>query len=209
MTDKSNPPTMKLFTTIFFLVFATASALASINPQDLTVQQDITSGTIVFRSTIALPIASAFEITDAFGNIIFVDSIAKGQFVNKRFKAHMFTSNTYNVIISSDAGKTTLPLKMTDKGAIANTAKAKHLLYPTMNFRSDRTLVVAYGNKSGKRVDITIANHRGETVFTDQVSSSSEGIRRAYKLDQLQSGAYQLIVSSRDVKNHTTAFALR
>jgi hypothetical protein len=200
---------MKLFTTIFLLVFATASALASIDPQDLTVQQDVTSGTIIFRSTIALPVASAFKIADAYGNIVHTDSIAKGDFVNKRFKAQLLMSNTYNVIISSQAGKTTVPIKLTSKGIIANIEKAKYLVYPTMNFRSDRTLVVAYDNKSGKRVDIKIANDKGETIFTDQVASSTTGIHRSYELGKLQSGAYQLIVSSRDVKNHTTAFALR
>lgn len=209
MTDKPNPPNMKLFITFLLLVFATASALASIEPQDLTIQQDVTSGTLVFRSTIALQIAYAFKINDAFGNLVYSDSIAKGEFVSKRFKTHMFTSHTYNVIISSNAGKTTMPLKMTAKGAIVNTAKAKHLIYPTMNFPSGRTLVVAYDNKSGQRVDIKIANDKGETVFTDQVSSGTEDVRRAYQLDQLQSGAYHLIVSSRDVKNYTTAFALR
>jgi len=67
-----------------------------------------------------------------------------------------------------------------------------------MNFHADRTMVVAYDNKSGQRVDIKIANAKGQTVFSDKVSGV-EGVRRAYQLDKLQSGDYKLIVSSRDV----------
>ncbi|TXF91287.1 hypothetical protein FUA23_03425 [Neolewinella aurantiaca] len=199
---------MKVFTTFLILILATASAFASIDPQDLTVQRDVTSGTIVMRSTVALSQAASFEITDAFGNVVYVDSVAKGDFVNKRFKEVLFSGNTYNIIVTDKMGKTTLPLKMNAKYSIAKVDKATHLVYPTMNFKSDRTMVVAYTNKTGKRVDIKIANDKGETVFTDQVSGP-EDIRRAYQLDQLQSGAYQLIVSSGDVKNHTTAFALQ
>jgi len=199
---------MKLFTTIFLLVFAAATASASIEPQDMTVQRDVTSGTLIFRSTVALPQAALFEITDPFGNIIYADSVAKGDFVNKRFQAVVFTASAYKLTISDQAGKTTLPLKMNAKGSLVNAGKAKHIVYPTMNFRSDRTLVVAYANKSGQRVDIKIANQQGQTVFQDHVTGA-EGVRRAYQLDKLQSGDYQLIVSSRDVKNHTTAFALR
>lgn len=209
MTDKPNTLTMKQFTLFFLLVFASATAVASIEPQDLTVQHDVTSSTIIIRSTVALPLAAVFEITDAFGNLVHTDSVAKGDFVNKRFKAVMFADRTYTIAITDQAGKTTLSLKMNSPLAIIKTMKAKHVVYPTMDFRSDRTLILAYENQSGQRVDIKIANDKGETVFKDQVSSGTEDIHRAYRLDQLQSGAYQLIVSSRDVKNHTTAFALR
>lgn len=208
MTDKSNPPMMKLFTTILLLVFAAATATASISPQDLTVQHDVTSGTIVFRSTVAMPHAAAFELSDVNGNIIHLDSVAKGDFVNKRFKAVSFTGSNYKVTISDKMGQTTLPLKLNAKDGIVNANKAKHIFFPTLDFHADRTMVVAYDNKSGQRVDIKIANAKGKTVFSDQVSGV-EGVRRAYQLDQLQSGDYKLIVSSRDVKNHTTAFALR
>jgi|AntRauTorckE5430_2_1112549.scaffolds.fasta_scaffold00003_29 hypothetical protein len=209
MTDKLNPLKMKLFATFFLLIFATASAIASIEPQDLTIQQDITSSTIIIRSTVALPLAAAFEITDALGNLVYTASLAKGDFVNKRFKSVMFSDRAYTIDITDQAGKTTLSLKMNSQSAIDNTIKVKHVVYPTMNFRSGRTLILAYENLSKQRVNIKIANDRGETVFMDQVSSGTEEVHRAYQLDQLQSGAYQLIVSSRDVKNHTTAFALR
>jgi len=199
---------MKLFTTILLLVFSVATAAAAIEPQDKTVQRDVTSGTLIFRSTIAMPQAAAFELTDALGNVIHLDSVAKGAFLNKRFKAAVFTANTYKVVISDKIGQTILPLKVNTKGAVVNADKVKHLVYPTMNFHADRTMVVAYDNKSGQRVDIKIANAKGQTVFSDKVSGV-EGVRRAYQLDKLQSGDYKLIVSSRDVKNHTTAFALR
>ncbi len=202
------PQSMKLFTTIFLLVFAAASAFASIEPQDITVQRDVTSGTLIFRSTIAMPLVAVFELKDNSGNVVFTDSVAKGDFINKRFKAALFPSNTYKIVVSDETGQTTLPIKVSTNGLVVNTAKAKHLSYPTMNFHTERTLVVAYNNKSKQRVDIKIANHKGQTVFSDQVSGT-EGVRRAYQLDQLESGDYQLIVSSRDVKNYTTAFALR
>jgi hypothetical protein len=200
---------MKLFTTILLLVFAAATVVASVPPQDITVQYDVTSGTIVFRSTVALSHAAAFKLTDGNGNVVYKDSIAKEGFLNKRFKmAALGRSDYYKVTISDEVGETSLPIKVSAKEVVVNTNKAKHLFYPTLNFHSDRTLIVAYANKSKKRVDIKIATAQGQTVFSDQVSGT-EGVRRAYQLDQLRSGDYQLIVSSGDVKNHTTAFALR
>ena len=199
---------MKLVTTLFLLVFAAATATASIEPQDLTVQRDVTSGTLIFRSTIALEQDAAMSLVDNFGNTIYTDSVAKGKFINKRFPAGVFTATSYQLVVSDQAGRTVLPLKVSDKGVAANFEKAKHLLFPTMDFHSERTLVVACENAGGNRVDIKIADAEGKTVFTDKVSGS-EGVRRAYQLDRLKSGQYQLIVSTRDVKNHTTAFALR
>lgn len=200
------PSLMKLLITILTIILATGSALASVDPQDLTVQHDVTSGTIVFRSTVALPFAAEVAIADAFGQVIYTDSVARGTFLNKRFPVSSFSSNNYSLIISDEQGRTSLPLRFNNEKGIALTNKARHLLYPSIDLRAERTLVVDYQNKSGRRVDIKIANLEGETLFTDFADGND--VSRAYRLDKFNAGDYQVIVSGRDVKNHTMAFAL-
>lgn len=198
---------MKLLTTILTLILATATLLASIDPQDLTVQRDVTSGTVVFRSTIALPAATEVAIADNFGNVIYTDSVGGGNFLNKRFPVSSFSGNNYTLILSDKIGRTTLPLKLDGKSSVVVTEKVHQVIYPSIDLRSERTLVVDYQNRSGRRVDIKIANNAGQTVFTDSVNGND--VTRAYRLDQLLAGDYQVTVSSRDVKNHTMAFALK
>jgi len=197
---------MKLLTTILTLILATATALASIDPQDLTVQRDVTSGTVIFRSTIALPAATEVAIADNFGKVIYTDSVGGGNFLNKRFPVSSFSGNSYSLILSDKIGRTTLPLKLDSKRGVVVTEKIQHVIYPSIDLRAERTLIVDFENKSGRRVDIKIANQKGETVFTDSVNGND--VSRAYRLDELNAGDYQVIVSARDVKNHTTAFAL-
>lgn len=197
---------MKLLTTILTLILATATAMASIDPQDLTVQRDVTSGTVIFRSTIELPAATEVAIADNYGNVIYTDSVRGGNFLNKRFPVSSFSGNSYSLILSDKIGRTTLPLKLDGKRGVVVTEKIQHVIYPSIDLRSERTLVVDFENKSGRRVDIKIANRKGETVFTDSVNGND--VSRAYRLDELNAGDYQVIVSARDVKNHTTAFAL-
>lgn len=197
---------MKLLTTILTLILATASALASIDPQDLTVQRDVTNGTVIFRSTIALPAATEVAIEDGYGNVIYTDSVGGGNFLNKRFPVSSFSANSYKLILSDEIGRTTIPLRFEDENGVVDTERVHQVIYPSIDLRAERTLVVDYQNKSGRRVDIKIANHEGETVFTDSVNGND--VSRAYRLDRLHAGDYQVIVSSRDVKRHTMAFAL-
>lgn len=203
------PRTMKVHIILLFLFFASATALASIDPQDLTIQRDVTSNTIIIRSTIALEQLSELRLVDHIGNIVFATSIAAGDFINKRFPIAPFTADKYELIFTDQRGKTMVPmhLKASD-GNLAQLAKATRQMYPRVTLRAERSLVVDYVNTSGKRVDISIANKDGKTVFSDQVSGETS-VQRAYQLDQLACGDYQLIVSARDVKRHSTAFALR
>lgn len=199
---------MKLFTTILLLIFASASAVASVDPLDLTVQRDVTNGTLVIRSIVGLERAASFEVYDDLSNLVHTDSVIKGDFINKRFPIAGFVRKTYRVVITDTRGRTTLPLRMTTSGNILNLKDATVLIFPRVDLRAERMLVIDYTNKGGRRVEISIANNVGDVVFSDVVNGKEE-VQRAYQLNQLADGDYQLIVSARDVKNHATAFALR
>ncbi|WP_020569430.1 hypothetical protein [Neolewinella persica] len=199
---------MKLITTIFLLMFATASALASINPLDLTAQRDVTSGTLVIRSIVGLENTSLFEVYDDIGNVLYSDSVVAGDFINKRFPAITLVRNTYHLVITDVRGRTTQPLRMDTNGNLLDHTTAEVFLFPRVDLRAERMLVIDYTNKGGRRVNISIANTNGDIVFSDVVNGKEE-VQRAYRLDQLAVGNYQLIVSARDVKSHATAFALR
>lgn len=189
-------------------MLSTAAALASVNPLDLTAQRDVTSGTLVIRSSIGLEYAASFEVFDDIGNVLYSDSVIAGDFINKRFPAAAFVRNTYNLVITDERGRTTQPLRMNNRGNILDPADAEVLFFPRVDLREERMLVIGYTNKGGRRVNISIADVNGEVVFSDVVNGKEE-VQRAYRLDQLADGDYQLIVSARDVKNHATAFALR
>lgn len=199
---------MKLFTTIFVLIFATAPAMASIDPLDLTVQRDVTSGTLIIRSTVSLEQAALVELYDDLDNVLHSDTVLAGDFINKRFHLAGFGRNNLKLVVTDGRGRTTQPIRLASTGNLAEVAAASKLLFPRVDLRAERMLVIDYKNKGGRRVDITISNTEGETVFSDSVSGK-EDVQRAYRLDQLADGDYQLIFSARDVKNHTTAFALR
>jgi hypothetical protein len=199
---------MKLLTTIFVLMFATAAALASVNPLDLTAQRDVTSETLVIRSIVGLKYAALFEVYDDVGNVLYSDTVIAGDFINKRFPVAAFVRNTYKLVITDTRGRTTQPLRMDTKGNLLDYTTAEVLLFPRVDLRAERMLVIGYTNKGGRRVNISIADTNGDIVFSDVVNGKEE-VQRAYRLDQLADGNYQLIVSARDVKNHATAFALR
>ncbi|MFT5997931.1 MAG: hypothetical protein ACI81P_000376 [Neolewinella sp.] len=199
---------MKLITSIFVLLFAVASAQASINPLDLTAQRDVTGGTLVIRSIVGLERAASFEVFDDLDNLLFTDSVGAGDFINKRFTTALFVRNTYKLVITDTRGRTTQLLRMTTTGNLLDPKDADVLLFPRVDLRAERMLVLDYINKGGRRVNISIADTNGDIVFSDVINGKEE-VQRAYRLDQLADGNYQLIVSARDVKNHATAFALR
>ncbi|MEM9930080.1 MAG: hypothetical protein AAF840_09700 [Bacteroidota bacterium] len=199
---------MKLLTTIFIFFLATAAAFASIHPEDLTVQRDVTSGTLVFRSIIPMENTAKVQIVDWFGNAIYSGTLNQGDFLNKRFREAGFKSKSYRLIITDTVGRTTLPFQLRPSGQLVDLAKADCLAFPQVDIRDERMLVVDYKNKSGKRVDIRIANREGETVFSDSVNGT-KNVQRAYQLNQLSEGDYQIIVSARELKDYTLAFALR
>jgi hypothetical protein len=199
---------MKLVTTIFVLLFATASAQASVNPLDLTAQRDITNETLIIRSIVGLERAASIEVFDDLGNLLFADSVGAGNFINRRFSTKSFVRSTYSLVITDTRGRTTQLLRMNVAGNLLSPDDAEVLLFPRVDLRAERMLVLDYTNKGGRRVNITIANKEGDVVFSDVVNGKEE-VQRAYRLDQLADGDYHLIVSARDVKNHATAFALR
>jgi len=195
---------MKLLLTITGLLLATASLLASVDPRDLTVQHDVTSATVIFRSTIPLPENSEVAIANRYGTAIYSDSVAAGNYLNKRFPVSSFNENNYSLVLTDKTGRTIMPLRFnSDKGLVV-TDRVKQIVFPSIDLRSERTLVVDYQNQTGRRVNIKIANLEGETLFSDSVNGND--IVRAYQLDRLNAGNYQVIVSTRDIKNHTMAF---
>ncbi len=198
----------KVITTLLVLIFATAAAVAAISPFDLTIQRDVTSGTIVFRSTIPMDYAASILIEDLFGNALYEGRLNRGDFLNKRFREAGFTSKNYRLVVVDTLGQTTLPFQLRPAGQLVDFAAADQLFFPRVDLRAERMLVVDYNNKSGRRVDIRIANTDGETVFSDSVNGT-KNVQRAYQLNQLSEGDYQVTVSARDIKDYTLAFALR
>ena len=189
-------------------LFATASAQASVNPLDLTAQRDVTGGTLVIRSIVELKRAASFKVFDDLGNLLFADSVDAGNFINKRFSNTAFVRNTYKLVITDTRGRTTQLIRMNATGNLLSPDDAEVLLFPRIHLRAERMLVLDYTNKGGRRVNISITDTNGDLVFSDVVNGK-EKIQRAYRLDQLANGDYQLIVSTRGVKSHATAFALR
>jgi hypothetical protein len=199
---------MRLIILIFVLLFATTGAQASIDPLDLTAQRDVTGGTLVIRSIVGLERAASFQVYDDLDNLLFTDAISAGDFINKRFTTATFVRNTYKLVITDTRGRTTLLLRMNGSSNLLDLNDAKVLLFPRVDLRAERMLVLDYTNTGGRRVNISITNTNGDIVFSDVVNGKEE-VQRAYRLDQLADGDYQLIVSARDVKHHATAFALR
>ncbi len=199
---------MKLLTTILALIFATATAVAAINPVDLTIQRDVTSGTIVFRSVIPMEFSAKYLIEDTHGNTVFNGQLNAGDFLNKRFREAGFTSTKYRLVVTDTVGRTTLPFQVNTTGQLVDFTGADQLYFPRVDLRDERMLVLDYNNKSGQRVDIRIANNDGDTVFSDSVSGT-KNVQRAYRLNKLAEGNYQMIVSGRELKDYTLAFALR
>jgi hypothetical protein len=199
---------MRLVTIIFVLLFATTSVQASVNPLDLTAQRDITSGTLIIRSIVGLERTASIEVFDDLNNLLFADSVVAGDFINRRFSTKSFVRSTYKLVITDTRGRTTQLIRMNVPGNLLSPEDAEVLLFPRVDLRAERMLVLDYTNKGGRRVNISIANTEGDIVFSDVVNGKEE-VQRAYRLDQLADGDYHLIVSARDVKNHATAFALR
>lgn len=198
---------MKLLTSILLVAFASTTVLASIDPQDITVQRDPTSQTLIVRTTIALDRAAAFTLTDADGRTIYTDSVGAGQFVNKRFPLNAFPQRDYELTISDRRGATTQPFRPHAQGGVTDRSQAQRLAYPRIDLRDERTLVVDYRNQSGKRVSIRLADQAGNTVFSDKVEGTA--VQRSYRLTNLDRGDYQVTVNGRDLKDYTTAIALR
>lgn len=198
---------MKLFLTLLALLTASLAALASPEPQDVTVQRDVTSQTMIVRSTVALSQATAFRIVDAHGTAVYTDSVRAGDYINKRFPLAALPGHRYAIEITDGAGRTVLPFRPRARGRIALLTEAKHDVYPHIDLRAERTLVVDCDNATGRRVDIRIKNQAGHTVFTDSVTGVT-AVQRAYRLDRLNAGEYQVIVSGRDVADHSMAIAL-
>lgn len=197
---------MKYILTLLTLFFASATALASIDPQDLTIQRDPTSGTLIVRTTVAVDQDAAFRVLDRRGNAVYNDSVRAGGFVNKRFPLTAFPPGSYTVELTDQMGATTWPLRPRGNGPVTDLAAAVRVTYPRIDLRDERTLVVDYANRDGKRVSIRIADAAGRTVFSDQVDGK---VQRAYRLDQLALGDYRVVVDGRSLKTYTQDIALR
>lgn len=196
---------MKTF--LFTLLFATATVLsASVNPIDLVVQTDPTSHTLTLRTTISVEHPTTVKLVDKDGIILHTTKLAVGDYLNSRFQLSALPSGTYAVEVSDALGKTTQPLVLDAYGISADPALATRTYYPSVNL-DDKLLTINYLNRSGHRVNIRLADAKGNEVLTEQLAPSPT-VRRAYSLEKLPAGDYYVTVSSRDVPSYTTSLKL-
>ena len=198
---------MKLLTSLLLTLLASTTVLASIDPQDLTVQSDPTSQTMIVRTIIPLEQDAALTLTDRNGRVVYKDSVPAGDFINKRFPLKVLNCTEYRLTISDRRGETVQPIRPQNKERIANPAEASRRSFPSVDLHDERTLVVGYANQTGKRVQIRIDDQKGKTVLTDEVDGTT--VQRSYQLNRLTSGNYRVTINARDVKNYSTAIALR
>ncbi|MEM1221004.1 MAG: hypothetical protein AAGH79_18930 [Bacteroidota bacterium] len=196
----------KLLFALLLLVTNSIGLSASVNPHDLIVRVDVSSATFVVRSTIPMNAETKIELLNADGLGLYNGTIAEKHYLNKRFPLASIADGEYQLILSDLRGKTIQPL-VVKKGVITqDLALAKQQFFPRVDLQDNRLMVVRYNNKEGNRINISVANGSGETVFQDQVKG--EDIKRAYQLDKLEAGAYYVTFSSRTVRKHTVAIAL-
>ncbi|MEL7159786.1 MAG: hypothetical protein AAFN92_03435 [Bacteroidota bacterium] len=192
--------------TFLTALFATATAMASIDPYDLIVRADVTNGSFVVRTTTTVPATATIEILTAAGTTVYNGTLPAGHYLNKRFPLASLQLGTYKLVFTDSLGQTVQPLLVTKKNIRQDPTKARRQLFPRVKLQDDRLLVVRYRSNTDHRVNIEVANRAGQTVFADRVDGPA--IKRAYQLDKLAAGDYYVTVSSRNVKRHTTAIAL-
>ena len=198
---------MKVLTTLMVLLLVSLGMQASVDPYDVVVSEDRTSGTILLRTTIPLANKTEMSILDRAGNSLFSQSLAGNRFLNKRFKRASLPNGDYYLVFSDSLGRTTIPLSVSREAIIGDIQGAIQVIYPTLDLQNKRMLVLYYDNQTGKRVNVRLTNENGDQVFSDQLVG--ESIKRSYQLKNLDAGNYFVTVSSRDVKSYTAAIALQ
>lgn len=199
---------MKTLTTIVAVLLLSLGLGASVDPYDIIVVEDETNETVLFRSTIAFSHATTVTLESLLIGTIYSIDVATDGFLNSRIRKEGIPTGAYELVITDERGRTVIPFNLNNRSGLrCNYAEARNILYPTVNLKDERVLVVKYANESGKRVNLRLTNADGQEVFA--VKLEGETIRRAYQLDQLEAGEYTVTVSSRHVKNYTAAIALQ
>ena len=179
---------------------------ASVDPYDVVVVEDPTNATVLFRTTVALPYATDLRLLDDGERVIYQQTVAAGAFVNLRLRRNGIPVGNYTLVFTDEKGKTECPFAIVRNALAYDFREARQTIYPRVDLRDERLLVVNYDNDSGKRVNVRLTNEAGREVFSDKVAG--ESIRRSYQLNELAAGTYTVTVSSTDVKNYTAAIAL-
>lgn len=196
----------KLLFALLLLATNSVGLFASVNPYDIIVRVDVSSETFVIRATVPMTAETKIDLLNENGIGLYNGTIAADHYLNKRFPLASLSDGKYQLVLSDSYGRTVQPL-VVRKGLIEqDVSLAEHLLYPRVDLREERLMVVNYTNKAGSRMNISLADDSGQTVFEDQVKG--EVIKRAYQLDKLEAGAYYVTFSSRDVRKHIVAIAL-
>lgn len=196
----------KLLFALLLLVTNSIGLSASVNPYDLIVRVDVSSGTFVIRASTPMVADTKIDLMNDNGIGLYNGTIAANHYLNKRFPLASLADGKYQLILTDSIGKTVQPLVVSKGQVIQDLALAKRQLFPRINLREERLLVVNYTNIEGSRMNISLTDDAGKTIFEDQ--AKGEVIKRAYQLDKLEAGAYYVTFSSKTVRKHTVAFAL-
>ncbi|MTB50759.1 hypothetical protein [Lewinella sp. W8] len=199
---------MKTFLTTLFCLFAFATASASVNPIDLIIMADRTSKTVILRTTTDVEHPTRIEIIDARGATLYVDNLATGDFLNKRFELSTLPQGKYQLVVEDTVGRTVQPIEITNDVVVANPREATRHFFPSIRLKDANLLTINYLNPSGKQVAISVKDDEGNEVFADRIKGVNS-VQKMYDLQQLPAAKYTVTLTSRDVKNYVQAIALK
>ena len=196
-----------LFTTLAF-VFCVTILTASIDPYDMVILADPTSGSVVVRSTVPLSHAGTLVLEDARGRQLFNGEIAEGGYISKRFPIKYLPTGKYLLTLTDATGRTSLPFNCQHGVANYSPRDGHRTIFPSVNLGRDKKLTISYPASGGRPIEIALRQDDGAAVFTDQVQADV-AIRKAYRLNALAAGSYVLTVEQEADIIHRTSITLR
>jgi len=199
---------MKTVFSILCLLVFSSLATASVDPFDIVILADHSNESVVFRTTINFEQTTDFEILNAYGDLVFQEELAPGNFLNKRFKRNNFPTGKYIVILADEKGRTELPIVIGDRSLTINRAAALRTQFPVVNLNESGVLVVNCRNKPCPKVSLKLTDKSGEEIFSEEMDGKAT-VRRSYQLNRLAAGEYLVTISSNNLNNYTAAITLR
>ena len=205
---RNKPSDMRLFTVFIAILCLSTSVRASINPYDVVMATDPTSRTSVIRSTVPMGLDTKLELVTPRGVRYYDREITEGEFITLRFPANYLPTGKYVLRIFTERGRTSLPFEYRKRAIGYTPAEGLQTIYPGVDLRDDRRLIVSYPANEGSPLRVTLLNYAGEAVFTDR-DNAGAATRKAYQLDNLSAGVYTLTIATEDMRLHSHELQLK
>ncbi|MCP9237120.1 hypothetical protein [Lewinella sp. JB7] len=197
---------MKTILLTLLLVTAAAVLPASVKPADLIVQADPASRTLTLRTTSGMDVPTTLKIIDENGLVLHTSQLDSGAYLSKRFQLDALPAGKYSVVLTDVVSTTSQPIVIDHQGVFADPALATRTYYPHVELKDD-LLTVNYLNHTGRSVYIRLYDQYGQEVIADRRPGTAV-VQRAYNLENLPTGEYFVMISSGDIKSHTTSLLL-